>query len=127
MTTISPANLPTFNAKTQEAPRLVHASLRVTLTPEQRQQLKDKINELVVTSTPRGAISVETTTQAACLQAYGFNRTLLIDLITSRESISLTTIYQLEEITGIKLVTDKQLLDSAKSYIEFAKASVARS
>ena len=103
-------------------------SCRVRLDEQQRHTLKLAWQQLraesqpVVTSMPGS--SVKAFGVAAAEAALKTSSLIISDLITSRESVQLQTIFELEKLFDIELITQEQFLEACQSYWTFNKAKV---
>ena len=102
----------------------VCVSVRIRLTPEQKQLIKDAYNkkfydEQPSTNAPRGNITVQTQWNAPNLtRAMGADRFTLASLLATTERYPVAQLQKWERALDITLVEKKPLEDAWKSYIK---------
>lgn len=102
-------------------------SCRVRLTDEQRNKLKAAYRQHLDTNAPPqgariGASSVVTQTAATLPVQQKLPGIVLIDLITTRDSIPLATLVLLEKAFGIELLSRDELIEAATGYIDYVRS-----
>ena len=126
-TTLQP--LPDLHAKHHKTagPLNVLCSCRVRLTADQRATLKAAWKSFRDENTPEskpgiGGSGVRTATQYKHPAIAGLSDMVLNDLIVSRDSISLTTILNLEVALGVKVLKREDLEAGFSSYLDYVYA-----
>ena len=103
-------------------------SCRIRLNDEQRTKLKAAYSDFrqknLKPSEPAvGGSSIRTITATAPPSLLNNWSDLVVsDLISTRETIPLTTIIQLQKALDIEVVTDKDILTACKGYVEYVFA-----
>jgi hypothetical protein len=108
-------------------------SARVRLTPEQRQLLKDAYRQAQHAGSPasmplvnRGSgIAVENAPVMTDInRQLGLPHIVVLDLLSSREAISLPTVLHLQQVLGVEVVTDKDLKLAFDDYLNYVRGNV---
>ena len=103
-------------------------SCRVRLDEQQRHTLKLAWQKMraeaqpAPTSMPGSSIQAFSVQQAEA--ALKTSSLIISDLITSRESVQLQTVFEMEKLFSIELITQEQFLEACQSYWTFNKAKV---
>ena len=111
----------------------IFCSARVKLSPEQRQALKDSYRRLQSESAPPvmpavmpgSSISVQNApVQTDINRRLGLPNIVVLDLLSSREAISLPTVLMLQRELGVEVITDDELRASFNEYLEYLHSNV---
>ena len=99
-------------------------SARVRLTDEQRKKLKTAYYEAKKAATPQplaaiGGSSIRTETQFSVNSNLGLSDVVIVDLLNTRETITLTTILSLQAALKVEVITEQMLRDAFDSYISY--------
>ena len=103
-------------------------SCRMRLNNEQREQLKKVWRDIRDNEAPQPvsspgstvkSYSAPTTTTAE--KALNTSSLIISDLITTRDTIALTTIIEMERVFGIELITKEAFMAAAETYYEWNK------
>ena len=119
--------------KTTLQPLSVLYSCRIRLDEQERQQLKDAHNEFrrkfadpEKATVNRGATLKVTTASEAPRESYsdfGLSSVVVNDLISSRDSISLQILNNLQQMLGVNIISRKKLEQKFKSYLDYVLES----
>ena len=117
-------NLPDLNQKkhTERLPCLFSARLR--LDDNQRDQLKKAWNKLRDSQTPAAAAPIPGSTIRAqttyqCGDLNGVSALTFNEIITSRETVALTTVLSLQAQLGLELVSRSYLEEKFGQYLDY--------
>ncbi|WP_222930593.1 hypothetical protein [Synechococcus sp. BIOS-E4-1] len=99
-------------------------SARVRLTEDQRKQLKTAYYEKRNAATPEplaaiGGSSIRTETQFSVNSRLPLSDVVVVDLLNTRETITLTTILSLQAALGVEVITEKMFRDSFDGYVNY--------
>ena len=104
-------------------------SCRVRLNNDQREQLKKVWREIRANeaaqpmSSPGSTVKSYSAPSATTAErALNTNSLVISDLISTRETIALTTIIEFERVFGIELITKQVFMEAAEAYYEWNKA-----
>lgn len=115
--------LMTYEYKNHPLPILVSA--RVRLTDEQRKKVKDayyaiKNATAPSTRTNENGLVVETPYSAPDLdKALGMSSLVFADLTNSRDTLTLGIVMKLQDVLGVELITEKELIAACKNYAAY--------
>ena len=103
-------------------------SCRVRLNQEQREQLKKVWRDIRDNEAPQPVSSPGSTvrsysapTKTTAEKAMNTSSLIISDLITTRDTIALTTIIEMERVFGIELITKEAFMAAAETYYEWNK------
>lgn len=129
------SGLPDLNTpKKYSAPLPILLSSRVRLNDEQRETLKtawrqhqnNHLNQIPVSAaTPGSTVRTETFYQPPA-PLPGLSALVINDLITTRETIQLTTILNLSFALGVEVITKEAMQESFDNYWEFVSSEARR-
>ena len=121
------SGLPDLNNSRRHVDKLpILISCRVRLDEAQRHTLKLAWQQLRAESQP-----APNTMPGSSIKAYGVAQAeaalktsslIISDLISSRESVQLQTVFELEKLFDIELITQEQFMEACQSYWTFNKA-----
>lgn len=127
---ISKKGLPTFNTKKWvDAPLDTLFGTRIRLNDDERSALKKAHNEFRKLHTPapqptvlpNSSVSVsnaQTVSTSAYTEA-GLSDLIVADLITSRDSIALNVLLQIERLLGVQVITRERIMDRFEGYLDY--------
>ena len=98
-------------------------SCRIRLDDNQRKALKDayykKANHTNNQSSPTtGLVITSNTTSAVCVEL-GMSHLVVVDLLSSRDSINITIVNKLQEVLGVEVVSREKLAEAFNSYLDY--------
>ncbi len=118
------SNLPDLNRPRKHIDKLpILISSRVRLSDQQRETLKQEWRKLRDSQTPE-----PTAMPGSTVRAYGVAKAesalktsslIISDIISSRDTIPLSTIFELERLFDIELITEEQFLEACRGYYIF--------
>ncbi len=109
---------------TQALPKPIYFSSRIRLNDEQKKTLKDAYNQARQQTIPDAApsiggsaISVQTSYGPS--SSLGLSDLTLRDLLSTRESISISLILKIQALLGVTIITKKEMEAEMKSYLNY--------
>jgi hypothetical protein len=113
-----------------DGPLSILYSCRLRLQPEQRQTLKDALNEFRLKHAPQqqtesvipgASISVVTNHKVGqnVYSEYGLSDLIVADLIQTRESVRLALLVKLQQMLGVDVIDRKELETKFKGYLDY--------
>ena len=104
-------------------------SSRIRLNDTQREQLKKVWRDIRSNEAPQPVSSPGSTvrsysapTKTTAEKALNTSSLIISDLISSRDTIALTTIIEMERVFGIELITKEAFMAAAETYYDWNKA-----
>lgn len=107
----------------QEGPLPILCSARVRLNNEQRATLKQAYStasktDSLVTADATGGLQVVTTVASQLQNQLGMSRLVVLDLLNSRDTISINLVLQLQEVLGVQVITKDDVGKSFQHYLD---------
>ena len=112
---------PTFH----DGPIPILCSARVRLTQEQRATLKQAYADAsrgestVTTSDSTGTLQVVTSVASKLQNELGMSRLVVMDLLNSRDSISISLILQLQKTLNCEVITKDDVGTALQKYLDY--------
>ena len=107
---------------TNRQPRPYYFSCRVRLTEDERQTFKDAYNKVRNQSLPQSAPgiggSMVSTQTSYGVSTLGLADITVTDLLSTRESVSISVLLKLQKVLGLDIITEKRIKDEFKGYVE---------
>lgn len=103
-------------------------SCRVRLTDDERKQFKDAYNKAQIEGEPVtmpsiGGSGVRTETKFSgnltLERALGMNRLVVMDLLNSRDSITIPLIVKMQQVLGLTIFTPERLQEAFTNYLDY--------
>ena len=118
------SGLPDLNTGRQHrTPLRILLSSRVRLTQEQRETLKAKWRSIRADSAPmHHAIpgsTIKTVSPSQAEERLKTSQLIISDIIASRDSITLATVFELEKLFDVELVSKEDWMAAAESYFTY--------
>lgn len=117
--------IPDFSGTKTFTTRLpILVSSRVRLDDNQRSVLKQAFYAMREANQPAaapaiGGSTVTTTTAYNPVQSIGLSDLVMSDLITTRESIPLTTVIKIQRLLNVEVITPADILKAAQGYVDW--------
>ncbi len=118
------SGLPNLNKPRKHVDKLpILISARIRLSDDQREELKQEWRKLRDSQTPE-----PTAMPGSTVRAYGVAKAesalktsslIISDIISSRDTIPLSTIFELERLFDLQLITEEQFLEACRGYYIF--------
>ena len=124
------SGLPDLNRDRQHrSPLRILLSSRVRLTETQREELKVKWRKLRAAAEPKHqqlpGSTIKTVSPTQVEERLKTSQLIISDLINSRDSLSLSTVLELEKVFDIEIVSKEDFLKSAESYWEYVSSGAS--
>ena len=107
-----------------EGPLPVLVSARVRLDYDQRTVLKQAYNKLsnaepITSSDASGTLQVVTQSSSDLERRLGMSRLVVMDILNSRDTLSINIILKLQEVLSCEVITPKIITDACKNYVDY--------
>ena len=114
----------TFTQTEHKAKLNILCSARVRLTDEQRKKLKSAYYDARKAATPEplaaiGGSTIRTDTAFSVNSSLPLSDVVIVDLLNTRETITLTTILSLQAALNVEAISEKDLRDAFDGYLEY--------
>ena len=128
------SGLPDLNNRKYDAPLPILLSSRIRLNDFQRETLKTawkehqraQLNSIPVAATTPGSTVRTETYYEPVAPIPGLSSLVISDLITTRETIQLTTVLNLSAALGVEVITKEQMQEAFNGYWEFISSEATR-
>ena len=106
------------------SPLPILISSRIRLSDDQKQLIKDayyreRTSRQVPDRTTATGISVATAGANSLDVELGMSGLVFSDLIASRDTIALSIVLKIQDVLGLEVITQKQMLEACKNYIAY--------
>ena len=115
-----------MTSKTYKAdgPLPVLVSARIRLDYDQRNALKQAYHtasnaEPITTSDASGTLQVVTQSSSDLERRLGMSRLVVMDLLNSRDTLSINIVLKLQDVLGVVVITPKMITDACRSYVDY--------
>ena len=118
------SGLPDLNSGRKHTDKLpILISSRIRLNDEQRSQLKLAWQQMRAEEAPAPSSMPGSTVKAYAVAkaetALKTSALIISDLLTSRDTIPLATIFELQKLFNIQLISEKQFIEACRGYWNF--------